>query len=744
MSIRLRRAHPRIEPLEDRTMLSTCHVTRLSDAGIGMGFRGDFRFCIDKVNANPGADVIDFHVTGTINLTGPLPDLASDIDIQGPGSGLLTVRRDAGGDYRLFTIADGSVQISGLSLTNGRADVGGAVYNQGGLTLAGVTLTTNESTAGQGGGIYNAGDLTLTDSVLDQNSVNVSASLGSGFGAGLYNAPGALADLIRISVSENTALGVDVYGAGIANYGTMTLPDSTVLDNTGRGCEGWQGGSYCFVYGGGVANFGTMEIISSAVSDNLARTLTDSIDDWGQSYGGGIHNSGSLNLTSSTVAGNRVEGERYAKGGGIANFGSLDIESSTIADNVLGGAWPFAYGAGIFHDGPSTLNVISSTISGNHIVFSASPGWGGGIYAKGNVTVRDSTISDNLCQGCTSGLYAGGIYVSSTGYLWNTTITGNFAYDGAGIYNVGTLTIDNVVISGNSATSSNTARGGGIFNGGDLTITGSLISENFARGTDTGANGGGIYNSGTLTLIDSTVDANNVTADVPQGGGLYNSGSALVKNTTISNNAANETKPFNLGKAGGIYNRGDLLLNNSTVHGNQCIGSSQNLGGGMFVDGPALTLISQSTISGNQCQKGGGLFVAFGSEVYVRNSIFANSAGSHPDVSGLLTSSDHNLIQNTTGGSGFGSNDILNVDPMLGSFGDNGGPTLTVALLPGSPAIDAGNNTDVPEWDQRGPGFPRIVNGTIDIGAFEVQASPIPGPDQNWSVLLTADLQKKK
>ncbi len=87
---------------------------------------------------------------------------------------------------------------------------------------------------------------------------------------------------------------------------------------------------------------------------------------------------------------------------------------------------------------------------------------------------------------------------------------------------------------------------------------------------------------------------------------------------------------------------------------------------------------------------------------------------------------------------------VTDVDPMLGPLADNGGPTWTMALLPGSPAIDAGDNADAPEFDQRGPGFPRIVDGTIDMGAFEVQSSPIPAPEHYWSVLLTADLQKKK
>jgi hypothetical protein len=81
----------------------------------------------------------------------------------------------------------------------------------------------------------------------------------------------------------------------------------------------------------------------------------------------------------------------------------------------------------------------------------------------------------------------------------------------------------------------------------------------------------------------------------------------------------------------------------------------------------------------------------------------------------------HNLIGNTTSGSGYAPSDLLEVDPKLGPLQNNGGTTLTHALLPGSPAINAGDNNWAPKWDQRGTGFPRIVNGTIDIGSFEVQ-----------------------
>jgi hypothetical protein len=101
------------------------------------------------------------------------------------------------------------------------------------------------------------------------------------------------------------------------------------------------------------------------------------------------------------------------------------------------------------------------------------------------------------------------------------------------------------------------------------------------------------------------------------------------------------------------------------------------------------------------------------------NSIIAGYT--RGDLSGVLTSQGHNLIGDSSGGSGYDKSDCLDVDPRLDRLKNNGGTTVTHALLPGSPAINAGDNTGARQWDQRGPGFQRIVNGTIDIGAFEGQ-----------------------
>ena len=116
------------------------------------------REAILDANATPGDDTIGFEVTGTINLAGALPDLSTNIDIQGPGANLLTVRRDTGGSYRIFTVVSGAtVALRDLTITNGLARPGGGIFNAG-------TLTVNDATAHvctRTDGIYNAGTLTV-------------------------------------------------------------------------------------------------------------------------------------------------------------------------------------------------------------------------------------------------------------------------------------------------------------------------------------------------------------------------------------------------------------------------------------------------------------------------------------------------------------------------------------------------------------------------------------------------------
>jgi hypothetical protein len=263
----------------------------------------------------------------------------------------------------------------------------------------------------------------------------------------------------------------------------------------------------------------------------------------------------------------------------------------------------------------------------------------------------------------------------------------------------------------------------GIFTVGSGTavrIAGMTIANGFVNG----GIGGGIYNDyGTLTVSNSTISGNSAYEVCPFdycyggfGGGIYNDGTVTLNNSTVSGNFADYVG------GGGIFNSGTVTLNNSTVSGNSADGN----GGGIYISGGTLT-VNNSTISGNT-GTGGGIWVN-GGALHARNTIIASNIATTtaPDLSGNLGSLGHNLIGNTQGGTGFDDTDLLNVNPLLGPLQDNGGPTQTMALLPGSPAIDAGDNSDAPDWDQRGPGFPRIVgiidpdNPVIDIGAFEVQ-----------------------
>jgi hypothetical protein len=144
---KLRAYRPRLQVLEDRTLLSTYVVDHLADDLVGSGLSGSLRYCI--TNATDG-DTINFGqgVAGTIQLTGALPNLTHDISINGPGPDLLTVRRDTGGNYRIFTVSAGTIAISGLTITHGypAGDAGGGgIWNGASLTLSNCAVSGNQA-----------------------------------------------------------------------------------------------------------------------------------------------------------------------------------------------------------------------------------------------------------------------------------------------------------------------------------------------------------------------------------------------------------------------------------------------------------------------------------------------------------------------------------------------------------------------------------------------------------------------
>jgi hypothetical protein len=314
-----------------------------------------------------------------------------------------------------------------------------------------------------------------------------------------------------------------------------------------------------------------------------------------------------------------------------------------------------------------------------------------------NVTVTISGLT--LTNG--SGFYGGGIFNDGgTLTVQFCSIAGNTAWRGGGILNLGDLTINASTLSGNSTDN----EGGGIANFGPLTIDHSILTGN------EGSIGGAIYNfeSASLIVHYSTLALN----DASFGGAIANnSGTVLVDSSTVASNTA--------AIGGGIGNSygGTVTVVNSTFNGNVATHAE---GGGIANEEGAALYVIDSTVAGNAAASGGG--IANAGTMAARNIILAgNQAPSGADLSGDLGSLGHNLIGNAEGGSGFDSTDLLYVDPLLGTLQDNGGTTWTMALLPGSPALGAGDPTDSPEFDQRGPGFARVIKRTIDIGAFEVQ-----------------------
>lgn len=281
--------------------------------------------------------------------------------------------------------------------------------------------------------------------------------------------------------------------------------------------------------------------------------------------------------------------------------------------------------------GPGVFSII---VSGNHAsrVFNITDGV--------TAMISGLTISD----GNAGGTNGGGIFNQDTLTLTNIVLSGNTAFSGGGIRNGGFMTITNVTMSGNSAT-----QGGGLYNGGDLTITNSTISGNSAT------QGGGLANLSTLRMINSTVSGNSATT---QGGGLIN------------------------------------LANTSNI--------------------------SFTTLANNSASQGGGLYNDVGNLVKIKNSIVANNpTGGDCAGPGSLTAIGANF---TTNGTCPGFTQVTPAQLNLGPLQDNGGPTQTHALLPGSVAIDAANDcTDVDKnavgTDQRGVGRPQ--GSACDSGAFE-------------------------
>ena len=336
-----------------------------------------------------------------------------------------------------------------------------------------------------------------------------------------------------------------------------------------------------------------------------------------------------------------------------------------------------------------TILLTSGELQITHAVTINGPG-AGSLAVDGNGTFR---VFDNL----TSGASISGFSIT------NGSATGDI---GGGVFNEGgnsaTLRLSDCIVSGNSADF-----GGGIFNfNGALTVNNCTISGNGAA-----FSGGGIVSSAsgaaaTLTITNSTISDNSATAN--DGGGILN------------------------GAAGSVASIASVIVSNSTLSGNSATGNGGAVANAADVPDLARLTITNSTISDNSATaNGGGIYNQGNAQFQIGSTILnAGSSGENIFNGGQATSLGYNLSSDDGAGILIGTGDQINTDPMLGPLQDNGGPTFTHALLPGSPAIDAGDPSFAPppSFDQRGPGFARVSGSLIDIGSFEVQVGGTPTP----------------
>ncbi len=654
------------------------------------------------------------------NATGDF-DILSNVTIMGAGANSTII--DGGGLDRIFHI-NGlfNVSITGVIVQNGNTDTsfggGGGILNDGGaLTITSCAVSNNISNIGGGGILSESGSLNIINSTINGNESTNSA------GGGVNN-QGGVFTVNNSTFSDNTS---DANGGGIYNgFGSVvTITNSTITRNWGK-----TGTS-----ASGVRNWGSTITFSNTIVANQISGADCHVAH------GGVNISDDHNLESGTSCGfteaNDIQGTdaliaQLSNNGGPTptiglKVGSPAIDSGSCVNPTdqrgvarpQGAACDIGAFEGLVTTSTFTVTKTEDTADG---------------VCDADCSLREAVIAVNNGSGAgdtinipTAGLYAltragAGEDMASTGdldLLKIVTIVGassnSVIIDGGSLDRVfHNIAADNTTISGVTIQNGSvTGDGGGIWTEHPLTINRSVIYNNAAT-----ALGGGIYGNGTTVSInESTIGNNSATGD---GGGYYSLDSTVsINRSTINNNSSSSSASI-LNGGGGFYSRSssgttNVTFTNTTISGNTAAG----YGGGLYILGQAE--IKNSTITANSAPTGGGIY-RFNGATNLANSIVANqtSGGDCSSLSGSITSSGSNLESATS--CGFtGTGDLQNSNPLLGPLADNGVPTMTHALLPGSPAINAGNNATCESTDQRGVIRPQGVN--CDIGAYESGAA---------------------
>jgi Ca2+-binding RTX toxin-like protein len=749
------------------------------------------RAAIMEANAQPGADSIVL-LPGTYRLTiagqdendtrsGDL-DVTEALTIIGAGDGS-TIIDAAGLDRAFHVIAGASLNLMGVTVINGDADLGGAILNQGVLNIENSTITN--SSARLGGGIYNditegeldgailAGDPTIAVSdvtefprqagftiIVDAEEMRVDSISGSTFtvtrgvngtiaNAHLDNATvtyvgTATVTLLNANVVNNEAL---LNGGGIYNNDQLVVTTSSVSSNMAG------------VRGGGVYNTETVTIDQSTLDSNVAEV-----------NGGAIYNEGtvtgtfsSVTITGSTLSNN----EAGALGGAIFNSDRLTIDNSTLSGNSTGSEGGAIYNTGVTQQVTSTVSQASVTvvldfIEANQLPFVDVLGAAQGVFNVMQFGFQASEF-DTVTQAI----------LDTVNQQYFTIPTSNV--DGRSpIPQAMQLDIEFVIGDVGTAPSNGATEFYYVTIGSDIAGTGPLGVAFGSSIRDAAGNPSGGFNSGDPV---GTVYSDNIQgigqltpSNALMSGDLFFTANAIAG--TTSHEIGHALSLFHVNATGfttptgafPILGTGALALPNQQrilprefsysgfdgENGNAPRTNVQQLVDALGLrDAPVTSQspgvgflsISNSTIVNNTSDlEGGGIVNASGSTAQLRNSIVAaniarnanlTALNADNDVRGAFTSQNTNFIGDSGTSSGFingfrgdqvGS-ELSPLDPVFGVLATNGGATQTHELLAGSPAIDAGDNSGGEPIDQRNGQRP--TDNSADIGAFEVQQNTL-------------------
>ena len=460
-----------------------------------------------------GSDSDTITLTGNITLTAALPEIGSEITIEGNGYTISGNER-----HQIFWVEEtGALTIQNVTLADGRGVddddlfdedllIGGAIVNWGILNVSGSTFSGNS--ADWGGAILNLGMAiaTISDSAFTSNTADL--------GAAIYIEDEANVSISRSSFMNNT---VNINGGAIANFGTAHIVDSAFTGNSAND-------------GGAIYNRYDASI--TILDTTFARNAADKGYGLLNHRGGALYNEGEAHISRSVLTENS---SKYGAGGAIANWnrGTIIVSESTFARNSAKSA------GAIYIDGEAS--VIDCTFAGNM----ASDVSGGAIYIDGEASIEDSIFNNNTAT-TRGGAIASSSYSESSIRLSN--FYGNVAAeDGGAMSNSGEVSIIDSNFTNNSA-----AEDGGAI----ITVNKASISNGLFAGNSAGDEGGAIRST-----EDSDVDvSHSVFRDnsAEDGGAIYSWGELSVSRSTFTNNSAVE-------EGGAIANHGTASIKYSIL-----------------------------------------------------------------------------------------------------------------------------------------------------------------------------------